>query len=272
MDFSPILDEKILESRPISGGDIGRSYMVRTLAKTFFVKYYSKPGVSVNEAHALSVMSDTDSVSVPDVIKYDENFLVLSYILQAPRGRDFQSRLGKDLAGMHRTFSSRFGFHEDNYIGSTPQKNSYKDSWIDFYLENRLDYQVKLSGDNELSRVYARFRGLVPELLKDSQEEPCLIHGDLWAGNVISGPDGRPVLIDPAAYFGHREMELAMTQLFGGFSGEFYSSYNDTYPLKKGWRERQDLYKLYHVLNHLNLFGSGYRAQALGLMNGYLHA
>ena len=172
---------------------------------------------------------------------------------------------------MHKyPVGEQFGFPEDNFIGSTPQLNGYRDAWCGFYLENRIDYQVEMSGDRSISESWRKLRGLVPELLEGTEEPPSLIHGDLWAGNVISGPEGQPVLIDPAAYYGHREMELGMTRLFGGFTEEFYSAYDVEYPLKPGWRGRMNLYILYHVLNHFNMFGGGYRSQAVGLMNSYL--
>ncbi|MBI9106372.1 MAG: fructosamine kinase family protein [Spirochaetales bacterium] len=269
MNFSSVIGEKILESRPVGGGCIGSCFRVRTKVREYFVKFYSKPGVSVKEAHGLKELSISRTVKVPELINYDEQFLVLGFINQAPRADDFQTRLAGNLAALHKTISSEYGFYEDNIIGSTPQKNSWKNDWIDFYIENRLDFQVGLAADHDINKAYDRLRGRIPEILGDSIEPPCLIHGDLWSGNVISGEDGGPVLIDPAPYYGHRELELAMTQLFGGFSAEFYSIYDKEYPLKKGWRDRQDLYKLYHVLNHLNLFGNSYKHQALSLMKAY---
>lgn len=270
MDFSSVISKKILSSTPVYGGDIGRSFRVKTVDDDYFVKRYSAVGIAAREAAGLAAMAGTGAVKVPELINYDEHFLVLRFISEAPRCSDFQQRLGRELALMHRTTSPRFGFPEDDFVGRSPQKNSWKDSWLEFYLENRLDYQVELTGDRDIERTYRKLRSLIPGLLEDTVEEPSLIHGDLWAGNVISGPEGEPVLIDPAAYFGHREAELGMTMLFGGFSEAFYAAYDDEFPLKAGWRGRMDLYKLYHVLNHMNLFGGGYKQQAISLMNYYL--
>jgi fructosamine-3-kinase len=271
MDFSSVIDEKIISSVSVSGGGIGSSFRVKTERHEYFVKHYSRTGLSGREAHGLREMAASKTVKVPEVVNFDEHFLVLKFLGQASRCGDFQGRLGRELARMHRITSGQFGFYEDNFIGSNPQINNYKDSWLEFYLENRLDFQVELTGDREVADAYIKLCAKVPELLASSSEEPSLIHGDLWGGNVISGPGGEPVLIDPAVYYGHREAELGMTQLFGGFTNEFYSAYDDEYPLKKGWRSRLDLYKLYHVLNHMNMFGSGYKLQALRLMNGYLN-
>ncbi len=270
MNFSSILGEKILESTILPGGCIGNCYRVKTDSGQYFIKHYSKPGVSIREAQGLKELANSNTVSVPRVLNSDDHFLVLNFISQNPRAVDFQTRLGRDLAQLHKTSSSRYGFHEDNYIGSTPQKNSFKENWIEFYIENRLDFQVKLSADRDVLGIYKKLRKRIPEILNSSLETPCLIHGDLWSGNVISDENGLPVLIDPAAYYGHRELELAMTQLFGGFHDEFYDSYNRVFPLIAGWKERMDLYKLYHILNHLNLFGTGYKNQALTLMRRFV--
>ena len=266
MDYNGIIGEEIIDRRPIGGGCIGRSSRIRTASGEFFVKEYSTSGVAGKEADGLRELASAGAVPVPEVIGFDEHVLVLGFINQAPECRDFQARLGRELAGLHRKTSDRFGFYEDNYIGATPQINSYKDSWAVFYLENRLDFQVRLTGDPSVMKAYAGLRPVAGEVLERYSEPPALIHGDLWGGNVIRSEAGEPVLIDPAVYYGHRELELAMTQLFGGFGPAFYKAYDEEYPLLPGWRERQDLYKLYHILNHLNLFGSGYRSQALGLI------
>ncbi len=270
MDFSSVIHKKVLSSSPLSGGCIGNSYRVRTIDCEYFVKHYTKAGISREEAHGIKELAGSQSAKIPELINFDDHFIVLEFITQNPRVADFQKKLGKDLARLHNSGNSQYGFYEDNHIGSTPQKNAYKKQWINFYIENRLDYQVAISKDKHIINNYEKLRIKIPEILEDSEEPPCLIHGDLWSGNVISNEKGEPVLIDPAAYYGHRELELAMTQLFGGFTGEFYSSYNDEYPLKKDWKKRQDIYKLYHILNHFNIFGQSYKYQALELMKTYL--
>ncbi|HAK46057.1 MAG TPA: fructosamine kinase, partial [Spirochaeta sp.] len=237
----------------------------------YFVKQYSDRGLPGLEAHGLSALAESGIVKLPELINFDEHYLVLRFIEQAPRCRDFQTLLGRDLARMHKAATAKeFGFFEDNFIGSIPQKNCCMTDWSGFFIENRIDFQIERAADEQLSEGWQQLRRRVPELLAGTEEAPCLIHGDLWAGNVISGPDGGPVLIDPAVYYGHREMELGMTRLFGGFTEEFYSSYDAEFPLKPDWRERTNLYILYHVLNHFNMFGGGYRPQALSLMRTYL--
>jgi fructosamine-3-kinase len=179
---------------------------------------------------------------------------------------------------MHRYTSECFGFYEDNFIGATPQLNipdNFESSdWTLFYLNKRLLFQFHLAErngytDENFRRLFSNLEKRLPEILKGSEEPPALLHGDLWSGNFMVNKAGNATLIDPAVYYGHREAELAMTKLFGGFSSSFYSAYNKTYPLKSGWEFREEVYTLYHVLNHLNLFGAGYKNQAFMLMKQY---
>jgi len=269
MNFSSIIDEKIISSSPLGGGCIGSCYKVITSSGNYFVKYYSKAGISKEEAHGLKELANSNTVKVPEALKFDDHSLVLDFISQGSKKENFQKKLGTELALLHKTKAPRYGFYENNHIGSTSQINIEKENWIDFYIENRLDYQVSISEDKDIIQNYKNLRTKIPEILAGSIEEPSLIHGDLWGGNVISNEEGEPVLIDPAVYYGNREMELAMTRLFGGFTEEFYNSYNREYPMKKNWKERQNIYKLYHILNHFNLFGSSYKHQVLELMTGY---
>ncbi len=274
MNPGGIINSRIIEKQPIGGGDIGSNYRIKTDDGIYFVKYYKNEGTAAAEALGLAEMAAACAVSLPKLIGYDEHHLVLEFIKSAPKIKGFQQRLGTDLARMHRRSAESgtkgFGFKQDNFIGLTVQKNEWKPRWTDFFIENRIDFQVKLCCDSAVSDIWSRLRPRVPDILSGTEEPASLIHGDLWAGNVISGRYGEPVLIDPAAYYGHREMELGMTMLFGGFSSEFYAAYDKEYPLKDGWRGRMDLYKLYHVLNHMNMFGGGYRSHAISLMKHYL--
>ncbi len=270
MDFEKVLGKKVLKADPVAGGDIGRSFRVTAEDGEYFIKHYSRSGVAEKEARGLQEMAEADSIKVASVVAYNEHLIVLRFIKSAPRCADFQSVLGRRLAGMHRKTAEAFGFDEDNYCGSTPQPNAWKSTWAEFFCLNRLGHQVRLASDSALSSAWGMLERKIPDILAGTEEAPSLIHGDLWAGNVISDENGEPVLIDPAAYYGHREMELGMTALFGGFSSEFYRAYDEEFPLKPGWRERQDLYILYHVLNHYNLFGGGYRGQALGIIKKYI--
>ena len=180
---------------------------------------------------------------------------------------------------MHKYTSDSFGFFEDNFIGHTPQENipnqKQATSWTSFYFEKRLLFQFKLAEKQGLSSgnlrdSFYKLESKIDSIIPVSEESPTLLHGDLWSGNYLADEKGDPVIIDPAVYYGHREADLAMTKLFGGFSASFYSAYNEVYPLEDGYSYRENIYILYHVLNHLNLFGMSYHGQAVNLMQSYL--
>lgn len=275
-DFEKITGEKIAHQNSIGGGCIGNSNKVTTESKnTYFVKFYSKTGVAQAEALGLRELEKAKAIKVPHVIGYSNNTLVLNYIESNRQTSNFQNKLGEKFATLHKYKGNKFGFIEDNFIGDSDQINNLSDNWIQFYTKNRLSFQIKLAkrnglADNQLIDKFTKLKAIIPDILEKSEESPALLHGDLWGGNVMSDENGEPCLIDPAVYYGHREADLAMTKLFGGFSKEFYDSYNKTYPLKKGYQQRENLYKLYHILNHLNLFGRSYYGQAVSLMDSYL--
>ena len=186
--------------------------------------------------------------------------------------------LGRQLAKLHSFRGEKFGFVEDNYLGDSPQSNltstAGKDNWAIFFAGNRLHFQAELA--EKKGYATPEIRGLlevliekIPDLLSGTEEKPSLLHGDLWCGNYLIDVDGRPWLIDPAVYYGHREADLAMTSLFGGFTKTFYSAYESAFPLVPGYPEREPLYQLYHLLNHLNLFGTGYYGQVLSILKRY---
>jgi len=201
-------------------------------------------------------------VRVPRILEHGPDFILLEQ-LDLRRNGDWAA-LAQMLAKLHRTTGTRFGWHRDNWIGATPQINTWRDDWATFFLECRIQPQLALARKNG-------FAIQVPvDLLKNHQPEPSLLHGDLWSGNAGFISEG-PVLFDPAVYYGDREADLAMTELFGGFPREFYAAYGKAYPLEAGYEQRKHLYNLYHLLNHLNLFGSGYLAQVERTL-GLLHA
>ena len=186
--------------------------------------------------------------------------------------------LGIQFAEMHRFRGKKFGFSEDNYLGGSPQLNKpSKDgsqNWAIFYAENRLEIQTSLAVKNgyatsELRNLMENLIKKFPDFISGTEEEPSLMHGDLWSGNYLIDKNGIPWLIDPAVYYGHREADLAMTSLFGGFSNSFYSAYKSTYPIESGYADREPLYHLYHLLNHLNLFGTGYYSQVISILRRY---
>lgn len=265
----------ITTEHAISGGCIAQSSIIKTDdGRRFFLKQGFSGTMFQKEANGLLELDKAKAIIVPNVILVNTNYLLLQVIETGPKQPDFFKSFGAAFARLHQYTNAHFGFYEDNFIGSTPQINTPCPNWEEFYFTNRLLYQYRLAEQN--GHVDASFRNSfrlvesrLPSILNGSEEPPCLLHGDLWGGNYLVNTNGQPVLIDPAVYYGHREADLAMTKLFGGFNNEFYTSYNKAYPLKDGFEYRENIYLLYHVLNHLNLFGSSYQSQAIQLMNSY---
>ncbi|MCU4156194.1 fructosamine kinase family protein [Carboxylicivirga sp. A043] len=257
------------------GGCIAQSSVITTNDKrSFFLKQGFSGSMFRNEARGLQELAKTKAIRIPEVILVDDDLLLLEAIRSGRKKAGFFTEFGQAFARMHLFTHSSYGFDEDNFIGSTPQVNKWMDNWADFYFTNRLLFQFKLAeknghSDNSFRKAFAVIEQNIETILKGSEEPPCLLHGDLWGGNYMVDDRGEAVLIDPAVYYGHREADLAMTKLFGGFSDDFYTSYNAAYPLKDGYAYRENIYLLYHVLNHLNLFGASYKQQAIQLMNSY---
>ncbi len=201
-------------------------------------------------------------------------FLVMEYIPMGGSGSKAGAALGEGLAALHRVTRPRFGWHRDNTIGSTPQINTESADWVDFWRRHRLGFQLDLAArkghGGRLQRLGAELLERFPALFTDYRPQPALLHGDLWGGNWGSDDQGRPVIFDPAVYYGDREADLAMTELFGGFGPDFYAAYHGAWPLDPGYAVRKTFYNLYHILNHLNLFGGGYGNQAEHMMERLL--
>ncbi|MCF6268652.1 MAG: fructosamine kinase family protein [Melioribacteraceae bacterium] len=273
-----ILEEKIISTSSIGGGSIADSHIIKTESgEKYFVKSYgSNRAILQNEANGLNELSKSDAIRTPKVIAVTDDCLLLEFIETGKRDRAFSQLFGKQFAKMHRITSDKFGFYENNFIGSNPQINLPTSTrWIDFFWENRLLFQFKLAEQNgyvnsEFRSLFNKLEKLFPSILEGAEEPPTLLHGDLWGGNYLVDEKSSPVLIDPAVYYGNREADLAMTKLFGGFNSDFYSAYNDEYPLPDKWEYRINLYMLYHVLNHLNLFGSGYYSQTISIIKTYV--
>jgi fructosamine-3-kinase len=271
-----ILSDKISLTEPLGGGCIARTSKITTDSGQVFVLKEVQGDVCQKEANGLAELKKSGAIQIPKVIFADAGMLILEFIQSGRISANFFTDFGKALADLHRYKSSAFGFFEDNYIGSNHQINTPVDNnWLTFYFEKRLLTQFKLAEkngyvDDQFSALFKNLENKFPNILAGSEEPPSLIHGDLWQGNFLIGPSAEPVLIDPAVYYGHREAELAMTKLFGGFPESFYNAYKLAYPLKPGYEYREGIYSLYHVLNHLNLFGSGYKSQAISLMKLYL--
>ncbi len=202
-------------------------------------------------------------------------FLLMEAIPEGRPGRGFFADFGRRFAELHRaTRGERYGFAHDNYLGGTPQPNAWSASWAELFRDRRLGHQLRLARaagrtDAATDRLGERLLDRLDRLLDVPGEPACLLHGDLWGGNFMVDEDGRPVLIDPAVYHGHREADLAMTHLFGGFPPDFHAAYEETWPLPPGAAERRDLYQLYHLLNHLNLFGASYLPRCREILRRY---
>lgn len=277
-------EESIANVRPLGGGCINE---VHCITMSGGPEYLLKVNRNVpadffrREAEGLEALRRAGSIRVPRPLsdgfctESRSHYLLTEFVPTGRKGNDFFEVFGNQLAELHRRSTQpEYGFATDNYLGSTVQVNRRNESWIEFFAESRIGYQVRLANQNqlatpELNRLSDRFCDRLDSLLSDSLERPALIHGDLWGGNFLVDPEGKPVLIDPAAHFAHREAELAMTQLFGGFSQEFYDAYHETWPLQDGWPDRLELYKLYHLLNHLNLFGTSYLSGCLAILRRY---
>jgi protein-ribulosamine 3-kinase len=250
----------------VAGGCIHDCYRVTSRGERKFLKlnearYADAFGAEADGLEALKSAGMRVPAPLAHGVAAGQAYLLLEWLDLTGKG-DFAS-LGRMLAAGHKRAEARFGWHRDNYIGATPQANGWQESWAQFWLERRLRPQLEL----------ARRNGFVIEtppldLLDGHEPKPCLLHGDLWGGNAGFTPQG-PVVFDPAVYYGDREADLAMTELFGGFPGAFYRAYEESFPLDEGYQRRKVLYNLYHLLNHLNLFGGGYLGQVkatLGLL------
>ncbi len=274
--LAEIIGESIVDKSSVGGGCIADSKIVKTQSgKSYFLKRGFSNGMFLSEANGLRELAKASVIRIPNVIGVGDDFLLLECISSGIKKRDFFESFGEKLALMHKFSQQEYGFYEDNFIGSSVQKNDYSLSWSEFYLTNRLLFQYKLleksnSLTPELKSKFKLLEKKVPDILDSVHEPAVLLHGDLWGGNFMVDEEGEPVLIDPAVYYGHRETDLAMTKLFGGFSPAFYAAYNQTNPLVEGYSYRENLYLLYHVMNHLNLFGSGYYRQTIALMDYYL--
>jgi protein-ribulosamine 3-kinase len=264
----------------VHGGCINDSFRWESSNGAVFVKIANAADLPMLEAEAdgLRELDAGNSVRVPTVLASgavgNGAFLALEWVQLSHATGEEQALLGAQLAHQHRVLATRFGWHRDNTIGSTPQVNTWTDDWLPFFREHRLGFQLQLAARNgyggRLQESGARLLECLDSLLGDHRPAPSLLHGDLWGGNVGADPSGTPVIFDPAVYFGDREADLAMTRLFGGFRREFYEAYEDAWPLPASAAQRVELYNLYHVLNHLNLFGTGYLRQAEAIIEGLL--
>jgi fructosamine-3-kinase len=271
---------EILHLRGLSGGDINSAFLLDTGQDKYFLKYNladAYPGMFKLEARGLELLFHAGEIRVPGVIGSAEtgqySFLLLEYLEAAPQTSDFWETFGRRLAGLHRHSDDHFGLDHDNYIGSLRQYNDPKENWIDFFREERLLVQMELAATKGLlgERLRKAFENLFPQLEEIFPSEPAsLIHGDLWSGNFMVDDKGEACIIDPAVYYGFREMDIGMSRLFGGFSSEFYDAYNEAYPMAPGWQERIEICNLYPLLVHVNLFGGGYLGSVEAILKRFV--
>ncbi len=262
----------------VSGGCINQAMCVKYGDERYFVKLNSASQLAMFEAEArgLQELLDSHTLRVPQPVCWGENgesaWLVMEDLQLGGHGNG--AGLGTGLAEMHHVTRPEFGWVQDNTIGSTPQSNTPADDWVTFWREQRLQFQLDLAARHghggRLQSQGERLLEKFPVLFAGYRPEAALLHGDLWSGNYSYTKEGEPVIFDPAVYYGDREADLAMTELFGGFGRDFYAAYREAYPLDPGYPVRKTLYNLYHILNHLNLFGGGYHSQALGMIDSLL--
>ncbi len=265
------------DRRSVSGGCINSGYALSDGQRTYFIKLNEAALIAMFEAEAagLEEMRQTQTIGVPKPICWGtadrSAYLVQEWLNLGRSSSSGWEKMGRNLAAMHQwqpSFTTEsipklFGWSRNNTIGSTPQINPWTENWAEFWVEHRIGYQLKLA--DRRGGAFPRQKQLleaIPHLLEGHHPLPSLVHGDLWSGNAAITQAGEPVIFDPATYYGDREVDLAMTELFGGFPAEFYRAYHDVFPVDSGYSQRKILYNLYHILNHFNLFGGSYETQA----------
>ena len=276
-EISQITKEKftINNRRSVGGGCINQGYALIGEQRTYFVKLNSASGLEMFAAEALGLkhMGETQTIRIPQPVCWGSvdnyAYLVMEWLeLGRGGGNESWESMGTKLAQMHRfAGANKFGWDINNTIGSTPQINTWTESWSEFFAQHRIGYQLRLAkrrGGNfpDTGKVIDAVRGF----LAGHNPQPSLVHGDLWSGNAAVTDAGEAVIFDPATYWGDREVDIAMTELFGGFPAAFYRGYNQAWELDSGYAQRKTLYNLYHILNHFNLFGGSYESQAMGMI------
>jgi protein-ribulosamine 3-kinase len=264
---------------PAQGGCINHGGCLQTTTGDYFLKWNQTKdmlGMFDAESKGLKILKATHAIHVPEVIASDEvddyQYLLIEYVDRQPARNDYWAVMGQQLANLHQTHGTSYGLDHSNYIGSLPQSNKPHESWRNFFISQRLmplleqaiqKRKAPANWHQKFELLFNKFDSLLPE------EAPSLLHGDLWQGNVLVNSIGAPCLIDPAVYYGHREVDLAMTRLFGDFDAAFYDAYHEAYPLLPGFEKRVAIYNLYPLLVHLHLFGSSYVAPIVSTLNAF---
>ena len=276
---------------PVGGGCINHVFRIDTSHERYLLKWNERSpyGMFTAEAKGLQLLKSAKAIRVPEVLGCAEKstehpaYLLLEW-MENDAGRmdqvGYQKMLGEQLAEMHRAVVGSenpgyYGLDHDNFIGSNPQWNDWNMGWIDFFRKMRIGKQMTIAMNNGMmtakrQRLLSKLMDHLEDWIDEEHCRPSLLHGDLWGGNVMAGPGGVPVLIDPAVYFGDREAEIAFTTLFGGFDRDFYQAYQATWPLDPGYQERKSIYNIYHLLNHMNIFGGSYAGQVDQVLQRYV--
>lgn len=277
--LSNLLNETVTNVSSAHGGDISKAYRLDTTGNSYFLKINSSLNAFLmfqTETHGLRLIGNTNTIKTPKVIAYDtfENvsFLLMEFIeSKSPSPKDLQN-FGQQLAALHKSTSDYFGLNEDNFIGSLPQCNKQHKTWFDFYVSERLLPQLRLAKQKQLlSEKDCPSENQVSKTLEPlfKNIKPSLLHGDLWGGNYLISKDGSPYLIDPAVYYGHHEVDIAMSKLFGVFGEDFYNAYQSRIPQDLNTASRIEIYQLYYLLVHLNLFGRSYYGSVVSILKTY---
>lgn len=286
--FKVYLEKSLLEAKlltnpisqvfSVSGGSVNQAYELRSKTSSYFLKVNrldAFPEMFEKEVSGLNLLRNASSIQVPNVIMKGEfeqfSFLILEYVTLSEPKSNYWKNFGEGLAMLHRNSQDSFGLGYNNYNGSLLQVNNLQTDWSMFFIENRLMEQQRQAKDkgrldeqlsNMLNRLYPKLDGYFPK------EQPALLHGDLWSGNYLV-KNGDPCFMDPAVYYGHREVDLAMSLLFGGFDKKMYEAYNSSFPLEKDWEKRVDIYNLYPLMVHVNLFGASYAQRVKSILKYY---
>ncbi|MEW4924776.1 fructosamine kinase family protein [Algibacter sp. 2305UL17-15] len=277
--LSDLLSESFTNISIVSGGDISQAYRIETANNSYFLKLNSAPDALTmfqTEAYGLQTIAKTNTIKTPNVLGCDsfENsaFLLLEFIeSKSPSAKDYKN-LGEQLARLHQCTSENFGLDQDNFIGRLPQSNTKHNTWEDFYTYERLLPQLDLAKQKGLLKsLECPNIEHIKKQLKPLFEniKPALLHGDLWSGNYLISLDGKPYLVDPSLYYGHYEVDIAMSKLFGGFGSSFYESYHRDFPVEEQTSARIEIYQLYYLLVHLNMFGRSYYGSVVSILNKY---
>ena len=274
--IASVLNQPVTKWQAVSGGDIAAAYRITTATQQYFLKAHANLGMLQAEKLGLDTIAATNTIATPAVHHCDEwqgnAYLIMDFVETGSATSKDLETLGHQLAQLHQVSQQEFGFSADNFIGSLPQSNTKHNDWATFYVRERLDPQLELAlSKNLLSRAEIPSTQIMINACNGlfGKVTPSLLHGDLWSGNYLIASDGTPYLIDPAVYYGHHEIDIAMSRLFGGFGSPFYEAYHQTFPVSANFQARIDLYQLYYLLVHLNLFGRSYYNAVKRIMNTY---